>query len=115
VGEGFPQMSDFFPVARALLTDSELPRTLLPRTRVYRGLLGRLLVLGGCIRTPLQRYGRDIATGGLLGLKEAPLRVIKGSHMVLTSSGLASTLDSYESSIYTIDQVHPRGEKGVGG
>jgi hypothetical protein len=42
-----------------------------------------------------------------------PLRVIKGSDMVLTVPGTSSIVDSYESIIYTVDQVHPSGgERG---
>ena len=42
-----------------------------------------------------------------------PLRVIKGPDMVLTRPSTSSTVDSYESIIYTVDQVHPSGgERG---
>jgi hypothetical protein len=44
-----------------------------------------------------------------------PLRVIKGPEIVLTTPGTRSTVDSYRSSIYTADQVYPRGEKGIAG
>jgi hypothetical protein len=43
------------------------------------------------------------------------LRVIKGPDVVLTTPVIRSTVDSYKSIIYTVDQVHPRGEKGVTG
>ena len=44
-----------------------------------------------------------------------PLRVIKGPDMVLTMPDTGSTVDSYRSVIYTVDQVYPRREKGVTG
>jgi hypothetical protein len=40
------------------------------------------------------------------------LRVINDSDMVLTPPGVRSTVNSYKSIIDTVDQVHPRGEKG---
>ena len=43
-----------------------------------------------------------------------PLRVIKGSDMVLTIPSISSSVDSYRSIIYTVDQVRPVG-KGVAG
>jgi hypothetical protein len=43
-----------------------------------------------------------------------PLRVVKGSDMVLTMPGPNSTVDSHRSNIYTVDQVHLMG-KGVAG
>ena len=43
------------------------------------------------------------------------LRVVKSPDVVLTAPGIGSTVDSYKSIIYTVDQVHPRGEKGVAG
>jgi hypothetical protein len=43
------------------------------------------------------------------------LRVITAPDMVLTTAGTGSTVDSYRSIIYTVDEVHPRGEKGVAG
>jgi hypothetical protein len=43
------------------------------------------------------------------------LRVIKGPDVVLTTPGIGSIVNSYKSIIYTVDQVHPRGEKVVTG
>jgi hypothetical protein len=40
------------------------------------------------------------------------LRVITGPDMVLTMPGTGSTVDSYISIIYTVDQVHPMGGEG---
>jgi hypothetical protein len=40
------------------------------------------------------------------------LRVITVPDMVLTTAGTGSNVDSYRSIIYTVDRVHPRGEKG---
>jgi hypothetical protein len=51
VGEGFPKENSFF-CCLGVAYRGELPRTLLPRTRIIKGLLVRMLVLGGRVRTP---------------------------------------------------------------
>jgi hypothetical protein len=45
-------------------------------------------------------------------VRYAPLRVIKGSDMVLTKPGKGSSVNRYKSIIYTVDQVHRWGEGG---
>jgi hypothetical protein len=47
---------------------------------------------------------------GQLQLLRGQLRVIKDPDMVLTMPGAGSTVDSYKSIIYTVDQVHQMGK-----
>jgi hypothetical protein len=57
--------------------------------------------------------GRELA-GQLqyVPVRHAPLRVIKGSDMVLTKPGKGSSVNRYKSIIYTVDEVHPMGGRG---